>query len=495
MGKRLKVISAFWIVVNLFAIILALPVYAENIYASIESAGVSVEIPNEFNVTAADIDVDENVVYQLDAYMNDTSKKLSITSEKNNVTENTYNFKYLTKEQLEAEIENIKSGNATLMGKVFKSVSNANLKEMPEYILFTLSDSKIQNNITVHYAIAYTLINGELVTIQYSSSSGNFNSEDTQLFSKICESVYVTSLYDKPEKVNVPNMMRTVTTTIVIIGIIIAVILIAYYLISKNNAKSKEVLRNRRKLSEKYYQSLRNEGIMEDIKVEAEEFINENIANSGTTIIEPSENARPKNPETISAIIEEASTNPTLIDDEWEDIDLTTMFQQPEAISVDNYSTDFPAETILGHKEERVIPENIHRADSAKRYAKLFIGDDRNNHNSRSDVYTEIQNDSKNEYFSETSATERQHQERKRQNNRGNTGKKHTRKKRKNTFSLFGLFSKKPKTKKHTTHRKESVSAKSRKTQKNQSSRQRTKSNDTFADYELDNYWNTYQND
>ena len=94
MSEKLRRISVFSAVIMIFCIILEVVVSAESIYASIESAGISVEIPQEFNVTSADTDVNENVVYNLDAYMNDTSKKLSITAEKNNITENMYNFKY-----------------------------------------------------------------------------------------------------------------------------------------------------------------------------------------------------------------------------------------------------------------------------------------------------------------------------------------------------------------------------------------------------------------
>ncbi len=475
MSEKLRRISVFSAVIMVFCIVLSVVVSAESIYASIESAGISVEVPEEFNVTSADTDVDENVVYNLDAYMNDTSKKLSITAEKNNITENMYNFKYLTKEQLEGDIEKIKAGSPNLMGKTFQSVSNAGLKEMPEYILFTLSDSKIQNNITVHYSIAYTLINGELVTIQYSSASGNFNSEDIQIFNQICESIYVTSLYDKRDKVNMPDILKTVITVVIIVGVIIAITLISYYLISRNNAKSKEVVRNRRRLSEKYYQSLKKEGIMEAIKIEAEEFINENIANSGNTVIEPSENARPKNPETISAIIEEVSANPTLIEDEWEDIDLTTMFQKPENLYDNDYPTDFDVETIFGNGE-KTVPENIHRADSAKRYAKLFIGENRADENISSESGGE--GSSKKYAEHEMSDIERRHQARKNK----------TKKKNKSS-SVFGLFGTNKKKQKKST-------AKSRKTNtsKNRNTRPKTSANDTFAEYEMDNYWNTYNN-
>lgn len=473
MSEKLRRISVFSAVIMIFCIILEVVVSAESIYASIESAGISVEIPQEFNVTSADTDVNENVVYNLDAYMNDTSKKLSITAEKNNITENMYNFKYLTKEQLEGDIEKIKSGNPNLMGKTFQSVSNAGLKEMPEYILFTLSDSKIQNNITVHYVIAYTLINGELVTIQYSSASGNFNSEDVQIFNQLCESIYVTSLYDKPDKVNMPDILKTVITVVIIIGVIIAITLIGYYLVSRNNAKSKEVVRNRRRLSEKYYQSLKKEGIMEAIKIEAEEFINENIANSGNTVIEPSENARPKNPETISAIIEEASANPTLIDDEWEDIDLTTMFQKPETLYDNDYPTDFNIEMIFGNNEKNV-PENIHRADSAKRYAKLFIGDNKADENITSESRGEVS--SKNPSVHEMSDIEKRHKARQNKTKKKSKG-----------ISVFGLFATNKKKQKKST-------AKSRNTQKARNTRPKTSANDTFAEYEMDNYWNTYNN-
>ncbi len=483
MSGKLRQISVFCAVMMIFCIVSAVAVSAESIYASIESAGISVEIPEEFNVTSADTDVDENVVYNLDAYMNDTSKKLSITAEKNNITENMYNFKYLTKEELEGDIEKIKTGSPNLMGKTFQSVSHAGLKEMPEYILFTLSDSKIQNNITVHYAIAYTLINGELVTIQYSSASGNFNSEDVQIFNQICESIYVTSLYDKPDKVNMPDILKTVATVVIIIGVMIAVTLVIHYLVSRNNARSKEVVRNRRRLSEKYYQSLKKEGIMEAIKIEAEEFINENIANSGNTVIEPSENARPKNPETISAIIEEASTNPTLLEDEWEDIDLTKMFQKPENLSDNDYPTELNAEMIFGgnEKNEKAVPENIHRADSARRYARLFIGDNKPDENIPSESEGEVL--PKNLPEHEMSDIEKRHKAR------------HSKTKKKSKgISVFGLFSGNKKKQKKSSSVKSNVKSKSRNAQKKKNTRPKTSVGDTFAEYETDKYWNTYNN-
>ena len=499
MSKKLRAMSVFTVVIILFSMLYIVAVSAENVYASIESAGISIEIPREFNVTAAEVNMDETIVYNLDAYMNDTSKKLSITAEKNNITENMYNFKYLTKEQLEGEIENIKAGTQTLTGKTFQSVSTAALKEMPEYILFTLSDSKIQNNITVHYSIAYTVINGELVTIQYSSASGNFNSEDIQIFNKICESVYVTALYEKPEKVSMPDIFKTVTTVIIVLAVIIAVILVGYYLISRNNAKSKEVLRNRRKLSEKYYRSLKNEGIMEDIKIEAEEFINENIANSGNTVIEPSENARPKNPEKISAIIEKASTNPTLIDDEWEDIDLTAMFQQPDTRSAQNPPTEFGAEMTFGNNE-KVIPENIHRADSAKRYARLFIGEDKNSNYHDRPVSVPKEENPRMENDERMSDIKRRHRERQNKTHNCPGKKRSSQKRNKSIFAGLLSIGKNTKKGKNTKRRNTPITDKKRSSQNHRTTHSNTRpkkrqQNDTFAEYELDSYWNTYQND
>jgi len=495
-GKKLEITAIFIVTIMiLISFTVTVPASAESLYASIDTAKVSVKIPDGFNITSADTHLDDNVTYNLDAYMEDTSKKLNICSERNPITTDIYNFKYLSEEELTKEVENIKAGKKTLVGTTFQSVSAASLKEMPEYILFTVYDSQIQNNITVNYAIAYTVLNGELVTIQYSSASGTFNSEDSQNFSEICESFYVTALFDKPSKFSMAKVLKTVLWVILVIGIIIGIVLLQYYFGSRKSTKNSDISRNRRKISEDYYKSLRKEGIIEDIKMEAEEFITENIANTGNTVIEPSENARPKNPEKISAIIEEASNNPTLIqDDEWEDVDLKKMFQKPVQIPHNrNRNTNVPpfpqnmpvfldeSQTNRPVAPPRVVvppsverPEmNTHRSDSAKRYAKLFIGDNKTS----AEEYPVRQRNSEEEQ--KLSDIERRHRERQ------NRNKKSAKKK-----SLFSLFDSKS-TKKKTTNKKRTSERTARKPRNTQGHQK----NDIFAQYELDNYWDTYNND
>ena len=489
-GKKLKITVIFIVTMMiLISFTVTVPASAESLYASIDTAKVSVKIPDGFNITSADTHLDDNVTYNLDAYMEDTSKKLNICSERNPVTADIYNFKYLSEEELTQEVENIKAGKKTLVGTVFQSVSAASLKEMPEYILFTVYDSQIQNNITVNYAIAYTILNGELITIQYSSASGTFNSEDTKNFSEVCESFYVTALFDKPSKFSMAKVLKTVLWAVLVIGIIIGIVLLRYYFSSKKSRKNSEIARNRRKISEDYYKSLRKEGIIEDIKMEAEEFITENIVNTGNTVIEPSENARPKNPEKISAIIEEASNSPMLIqDDEWEDVDLKKMFQKPVQIPHNrSRNTNIPQNMPVFSDESRTasrpvaVPPpsaerpmmNTHRSDSAKRYAKLFIGD------SKTPPEPYPVNERSREEEQKISDIEKRHRERQ------NRNKKSAKKK-----GLFSLFNSKS-AKKKTANRKRP----SKRTAQNPRNTQKNPKNDIFAQYELDNYWDTYNND
>ena len=322
MNKKIRLTTAFILTV-VMAFSASVSVFAESIYANIDSARVSIKIPEEFTVTSSELNPDDEITYSAEAAMSDTAKQLSIKSSKSAYSTDIYNFKYLTEEQIKSELSAIKSSGATFSGEIFKNVSNAAFKETPEYILFSLYYSSIQNNTTVNYAVAYTLVNGEYIKIKYSSASG-FDNKDMEIFQSIIDSVYVQALYDKPEKVNMPGILHTMFIAVIIIALLISGCLALYYVKKKSSIIKAETAKRRRKLSDKYFNELKNEGLMEDTKAEAEEFISENINNT-ETVIEPSENVRPRNPEEISAIIEEAARNPSLIQDEWEDVDIKTI--------------------------------------------------------------------------------------------------------------------------------------------------------------------------
>ncbi len=499
MNKKIRLTTAFILTV-VMAFSASVSVFAESIYANIDSARVSIKIPEEFTVTSSELNPDDEITYSAEAAMSDTAKQLSIKSSKSAYSTDIYNFKYLTEEQIKSELSAIKSSGATFSGEIFKNVSNAAFKETPEYILFSLYYSSIQNNTTVNYAVAYTLVNGEYIKIKYSSASG-FDNKDMEIFQSIIDSVYVQALYDKPEKVNMPGILHTMFIAVIIIALLISGCLALYYVKKKSSIIKAETAKRRRKLSDKYFNELKNEGLMEDTKAEAEEFISENINNT-ETVIEPSENVRPRNPEEISAIIEEASRNPSLIQDEWEDVDIKNiqdMFKQPDEIpeeefAFENNIIDLDRRVLDNLESSDIVDPDITvtpsyhsgRADSAKRYAKLFIGSDIDHKHTYENDNQKSEHTP--EYYRKMAEIEERQRKRKSKSRKSSNKK---------VFSLFGSSDKK---KKSTGRSRAHSSSSERRGNRHTSSsavhhshRSRERDNDAFTRFETDGYWDKYR--
>lgn len=488
MNKKIRLTAVFILAVAM-AFSASFSVFAESVYANIDSARVSIKIPEEFTVTSSELNINDEITYSAEASMSDTAKQLSITSSKSAYSSDIYNFKYLTEEQIKNELSEIKSSGATFSGEIFKNVSSATFKETPEYIIFSLYYSSIQNNTTVNYAVAYTLVNGEFIKIKYSSASG-FDNTDMEIFQSITDSVYVQALYDKPDKLDMHGVLHTMLVAVIIIALFIAGCLLFYYVKKKSVMLKDETAKRRRKLSDKYFNELKNEGLMEDTKAEAEEFITENI-NNAETIIEPSENVRPKDPEEVSAIIEEASRNPSLIQDEWEDVDIKNiqdMFKMPDEIPEEEFAFENNVLEFDGKLPENpvdphiTVPPMYHsgRADSAKRYAKLFIGSDIDHkHTSENDSQETVHNP---EYDRKMAEIEERQRKRKSRNKKSS---------HKKGFSLFGSDNKKKK----STGRSRSHSSSSERHHSSATHHQRNreKDNSEFTRFETDGYWDKYR--
>ena len=452
MNKKIRLTTAFILTV-VMAFSASVSVFAESIYANIDSARVSIKIPEEFTVTSSELNPDDEITYSAEAAMSDTAKQLSIKSSKSAYSTDIYNFKYLTEEQIKSELSAIKSSGATFSGEIFKNVSNAAFKETPEYILFSLYYSSIQNNTTVNYAVAYTLVNGEYIKIKYSSASG-FDNKDMEIFQSIIDSVYVQALYDKPEKVNMPGILHTMFIAVIIIALLISGCLALYYVKKKSSIIKAETAKRRRKLSDKYFNELKNEGLMEDTKAEAEEFISENIQD---------------------------------------------MFKQPDEIpeeefAFENNIIDLDRRVLDNLESSDIVDPDITvtpsyhsgRADSAKRYAKLFIGSDIDH------KHTYENDNQKSEHTPEYDRKMAEIEERQRK--RKSKSRKSSHKK---GFPLFGSSDKK---KKSTGRSRAHSSSSERRGNRHTSSsavhhshRSRERDNDAFTRFETDGYWDKYR--
>lgn len=461
MSKMVRPLSVFVMVV-MFVCTFAVPVSAESVYANIKSASVSVEIPKEFTVTSASINPDDSTTYSAVATMNDTSKQLYITSEKNSQTSDLYNYKYMTEKDINSEVENIRSGNQTMCGYTFQNVTAASFKEQSKYILFTFYNSEIKGNLTVYSAISYTLVNGELITVKFTSTSNALTDTEKVIFNKIVDSINVATLYEKPLEMNMSSVFGTLLVVAIFVGIGIIIILVGYYVTHRSTN-----VKGRRRLADKYYDELKSEGLMD----ESEDLEDEIVAVATSTIIEPSEKVLPKDRDQISALLESTSGTPSLIEDEWEDIDLEKMFAIPEFDSDTNeYKQNVVQENLVEnlsdmHENDTIFSAQSGRADSAKRYAKMFIGSDIDHKENNTD-----EKSSDPEYDEKMARIEERHRQRM-------SIKKSKGKKRKHSSHPSRIFSES----KRTNHRS-SVSA-----------RRTTTGTDIFGEFEIDSYWDKYR--
>ena len=179
-----KIFKSFYVclLTVLLISISALSVNAESVYANIESISTMVEIPEEFVVDTANVTPNNTITYSANA-TTASGKSLLVTSEKTDSSKEIFNFKYLSVQDINNEVENIKNSNTTLCNKNFANVSVASFKEKDNYIVFILYSSDILNNTNISYATAYTVINGELLTVKYVSN--NFPSSADNLLKLI----------------------------------------------------------------------------------------------------------------------------------------------------------------------------------------------------------------------------------------------------------------------------------------------------------------------
>lgn len=463
MNKMVRPLSVFILVV-MFACIFAVPASAESVYANINSASVSVEIPEEFTVTSASINPEDGITYSAIATMGDTSKQLYITSEKNSQTSSLYNYKYITEKDINNEVENIKSGSQTMCGYAFQNVTAASFKEQSKYILFTFYNSEIKGNLTIYSAVAYTLINGELITVKLTSTSNVLTDTEKVIFNRIVDSISVATLYEKPLEVNMSSIFGTLFVVAIFVGIGIILIIIGYYVTHRSTN-----VKGGRRLADKYYDELKNEGLMDESDDEA-------VAIAMSTVIEPSEKVLPKDKDQISALLESASGTPSLIEDEWEDIDLEKMFAIPEFdLDTNEYPQNIVQESLSDdlsdiYNNDTISHTQLDRADSARRYAKMFIGSDVE-HKENTTNETTLNS----EYDERMARIEERHRQRVASRKGAKRKRKLSLNSKRNSLENTGTNHKKQNRRSSVSSRKTNIEA------------------DVFGEFEIDSYWDKYR--
>lgn len=232
--NRLAKLTAVAIAVITVISCYTLCVFAEDVYANIDSAKVSVDIPENFSVTNAEINSEGVLRYNASAQTADAKQTLHITSEKTDKSQELFNFKYLSKDEIDNELNSVKKGTSTLTGKSYKSVTGASYKEDSSCIIFMLYSSAIDGNKTISTATAYTVVNGELVTVTYSSNAGSLTVAQKGEFNSIVDSIKVKTLLAKPESIDIAGTFGTVLSTMLILGIVIIIFVVSYYIKNKN---------------------------------------------------------------------------------------------------------------------------------------------------------------------------------------------------------------------------------------------------------------------
>lgn len=370
--NRLAKLTAVAIAVITVISCYTLCVFAEDVYANIDSAKVSVDIPENFSVTNAEINSEGVLRYNASAQTADAKQTLHITSEKTDKSQELFNFKYLSKDEIDNELNSVKKGTSTLTGKSYKSVTGASYKEDSSCIIFMLYSSAIDGNKTISTATAYTVVNGELVTVTYSSNAGSLTVAQKGEFNSIVDSIKVKTLLAKPESIDIAGTFGTVLSTMLILGIVIIIFVVSYYIKNKN-VKSNP----KNQCADKYYDELISEGIMDDDK-----------AQSTAADVPKHKKAKTasNSADVISAAIKESNKQPSIIDDDWEEMDLDALFNVPQIQTEETNSFEDNLNKIENKRisaQRNAAAQNraqevyeTDRAESAKRYAKLYIGSD-----------------------------------------------------------------------------------------------------------------------
>ena len=483
-----KIFKSFYVclLTVLLISISALSVNAESVYANIESISTMVEIPEEFVVDTANVTPNNTITYSANA-TTASGKSLLVTSEKTDSSKEIFNFKYLSVQDINNEVENIKNSNTTLCNKNFANVSVASFKEKDNYIVFILYSSDILNNTNISYATAYTVINGELLTVKYVSNNSKLTLDEKAVFNSIVDSINVSQIYVKPQKINFSSVFGSLFTVIIFVIAIISLSVAFYY----NSSNRKIYRKESRRLADKYYNELKNEGLMEE---------NQQAFEKETTPSDLEENDKVENKSSdnlTNAI--NGFVKPSLIDDEWEDIDLEKMFStsnnslyednQPATRDVEEYDE---VDVLLLDKEGEFTYDNavnesienrdnsnfVSKAESAKRFAKMYIGNNSTESKENTSFNSNLESSQTTDEISSNDNDNidpevlRRVEERQRQRRMKN------RKKGKTTFG-------KKKSNNKTTVKKKSVSK-----------RRKGKNNnevDPFADFQLDGYWDKYR--
>lgn len=453
---------------------------AESVYANIEGASVKIEIPDTMNISNSTTS-NSNLIYTAVAEVsNDNSRKAEIRAEKNDLSQEIYNFKYLTKEQINNEIANLTSKGSNMFGKTFKNVTASSFREEKDYLIFLLYNK--ENNKNENSAIAYTVINGCMITINYRVDSGSLTSADKNTFGNLSETIEVSTIYEKPKKVDIPKIYSTLFYVIIFTAIAISIILVIYYIKHKITDVG-----SRRKLADKYYDELQKEGLMDD----------EQEVDSYEDVIrkKPEPPIPPKPPEDEEPVIPGVYTNYSansglLIEDEWEDFDPEKLFNVPNT-DVEDFSQD---ESVAKYRDELTseIYENNSsrsyvsrsqpgRADSAKRYAKMFIGSDVNHR--KQDEPTE-KSSANPEYDEKMAEIERRYRQRQEEKHNGSTAKK-----KKKVSARRTPLSKNSSNNSNRSTRKSDYSTRKR----NSSSQTRNNKDDVFEMFQTDSYWDKYR--
>lgn len=465
----------------ILSVFFSITVSAENVYANIESASVKIEIPDTMSVSNSTTS-NSNLIYTAIAEVtDDSSRKAEIRAEKNDLSQEIYNLKYLTKEQINNEIANLYSTGSNMFGKTFKNVTASSFREEKDYLIFLLYNK--ENNKNENSAIAYTVINGCLITINYKVDSGSLTSSDKNTFGNLAETIDVTTIYEKPSRVDIPKIYSTLFSVVICTAIGIFIILIVYYITHRITDVG-----SRRKLADKYYDELQKEGLMDE----------EQEVDSYEDIIrkKPKPPIPPKPPEEEEPVIpgtynpKYSANSSLLIEDEWEDFDPEKLFNVPDT-DVDDFAQD---ESVAKYRDELtseiyesnsprsyVSRSQPGRADSAKRYAKMFIGSDVD-HRKREEPNKQVSADP--EYDEKMSEIERRYRQRQEERRNGSTSKK-----KKNTSTRRTSLSRNSSSNSSRSTRKSDYNSRTR----NSSSQRRNNENDAFEMFQTDSYWDKYR--
>lgn len=460
MSKKMRFlpfsIAIFFIIIS--ATIFSFNVSAEDTYINIEGANVNIEIPDELPVKISDDDKNSENLSKNIKYTNDEENKiLEVKYEQTDVSKDLYNFKYLTKNEIDNELNNLRSNKTNICNIKYDNVTAANIRENKGCLMFVLYYKELAEE---NHAIAYTVINGYMITVDYTTANESLSIKDKNTFNSIVDSVSVSNIYEKPNKLDFSIIYKQIITVAIVMGVVTVLVLIAYYVThrSVNIGTHKQV-------ADKYYDELQREGLMEEeeIQKEEKEDIVEEIMN-----IQPDPLIPPESPDDFTNNI----GSPSLIKDEWEDIDLEKMFPKTNIrVKPDITKTKINGELISENQfenVERISSSQPGRADSAKRYAKMFMGSNINHKQGNNPEY-------------DAKMAEIEERYRRRHENKSSNRKKHRYNSSNNAKSgerkYTGSISRKnssvpPKKSVHNTNRNNI---------------------DVFGDFETDSYWNKYR--